>query len=124
KMEGPWEYRPGDDASWATGPVASADATYDRVDRFDDLDAYLRLRRGDTAPLPPGVARDRFKVADGLAVDLALGDPDIAQPLQVSFDERGRMWVVEYRQYPEPAGLEAVSRDKHLRTVYDRIPEP
>ena len=124
KLEGSWEYLPGDDPVWAEGPVSRSEATFGRVDRFDDLDAYLRLRRGDTAPLPPEAALDAFAVADGLAVDLALADPDISQPLQVSFDERGRMWVVEYRQYPEPEGLTMVSRDKFLRTVYDRTPEP
>ncbi|RUL86112.1 PVC-type heme-binding CxxCH protein [Tautonia sociabilis] len=124
KMEGPWEYRAGDDPSWAAGPVSSVGATYARLDRFDDLDAYLRLRQGDTPPLAPEVALDRFQVSVGLAVDLALADPVIAQPLQVSFDERGRMWVVEYRQYPDPAGLTPVSRDKFLRTVYDTTPEP
>ncbi|WP_152050982.1 PVC-type heme-binding CxxCH protein [Tautonia marina] len=124
KMEGPWEYRAGDDPSWALGPVLSSDASYNRVDQFDDLDSYLRLRKGDTAPLAPEVAREAFEVAEGLAVDLAVADPIIAQPLQVSFDERGRMWVVEYRQYPEPAGLTMVSRDKFLRTVYDRTPLP
>jgi len=51
-------------------------------------------------------------------------EPVIGQPLQVSFDERGRMWVVEYRQYPDPAGLTALSRDKYLRTVYDKVPPP
>ncbi|WP_169974154.1 PVC-type heme-binding CxxCH protein [Tautonia rosea] len=124
KMEGPWEYQAGDDPSWAVGPVLSRDALYDRVDRFEDLDSYLRLRKGDTAPLTPEAAREAFAVAEDLAVDLAVADPIIAQPLQVSFDERGRMWVVEYRQYPEPAGLTMVSRDKFLRTVYDRTPLP
>lgn len=124
KLEGSWEYQAGDDPSWAAGPVLSDDAHYSRVDRFDDLEAYLRLRQGDTAPLSPADALDRFDVGEGLAVDLAVGDPDITQPLQVSFDERGRMWVVEYRQYPDPAGLTMVSRDKFLRTVYDRTPLP
>ena len=124
RLEGDWDYRAGDDPSWAEGPVAADEARYGQVDHFDDLDAYLRLRKGDTAPLSPEQARDRFVVADDLAVDLVVADPDIAQPLQVSFDERGRLWVVEYRQYPEPAGLKVLSRDKFLRIVYDTVPEP
>ena len=34
------------------------------------------------------------------------------------------MWVAEYLQYPDPAGLSMVSRDKFLRTVYDKTPPP
>src|SRR6185436_19475311 len=46
------------------------------------------------------------------------------QPLSVTFDERGRMWVIQYLQYPTPAGLKPVRVDNYLRTKYDRVPEP
>lgn len=59
-----------------------------------------------------------------LEVDLLAAEPGIKQPVFLNFDERGRMWVVEYRQYPEPAGLELVSRDQFWRNVYDRKPQP
>lgn len=65
-----------------------------------------------------------LRVPDDLALDVVLSDPLIAQPLQISFDERGRMWLVEYRQYPMPAGLKIVSRDNFWRAVYDKVPEP
>ena len=55
-----------------------------------------------------------------LAVDLVLQEPVVAQPVFLNFDERGRMWVVQYLQYPAPAGLTAVSHDGFWRTVYDR----
>ena len=42
----------------------------------------------------------------------------------MSFDGRGRMWVIQYLQYPTPAGLTAVKVDQYLRTKYDRVPEP
>src|SRR4051812_9296584 len=53
-------------------------------------------------PLGPAEATTRFKVADGLAIDLVLAEPEITQPVFLNFDERGRLWVVEYRQYPDP----------------------
>ncbi len=31
---------------------------------------------------------------------------------------------MEYRQYPEPAGLKMLSRDVYLRSVYDKVPLP
>ena len=42
----------------------------------------------------------------------------------MTWDERGRLWLMEYRQYPDVAGLEMVSRDIHPRTVYDKVPPP
>ena len=51
-----------------------------------------------------------------------LSEPQIAQPLSMNFDERGRLWVVEYQQYPYPAGLKMVSRNKYYRAVYDKVP--
>lgn len=63
-----------------------------------------------------------MKPADGLAVDLLLAEPLVAQPTHLSFDERGRMWVSQYRQYPYPAGLKMISRDKYYRSRFDRVP--
>ena len=63
-----------------------------------------------------------FKVPSDLRLDTVLAEPEIAQPVFCNFDERGRMWVVEYRQYPDPAGLKPISKDQYYRTVYDKIP--
>lgn len=75
-------------------------------------------------PLPPEQAVKRFQVAEGLQVNLVAAEPDVAQPVSISFDDRGRMWVLQYRQYPIPNGLTAVEMDEWLRTKYDRRPEP
>ena len=77
-----------------------------------------------TGPLSPAESLRRFTVADDLRIELMLAEPTIAQPVFLNFDERGRMWVVEYRQYPEPAGLTMLSRDSVWRIVYDKIPLP
>lgn len=60
-----------------------------------------------------------LRVAEDLQLDLLLRDPEVANPLYLQFDERGRMWLVEYRQYPWPAGLKLVSRDSVWRNVYE-----
>jgi putative heme-binding domain-containing protein len=66
----------------------------------------------------------RLKVADGLEIKLVAAEPQVAQPLSITFDDRGRMWVLQYRQYPDPNGLKPVAVDQYLRTKYDRLPEP
>lgn len=42
----------------------------------------------------------------------------------MKFDDRGRLWVIQYLQYPNPAGLTRVQVDRYSRTIYDRVPEP
>src|SRR4051812_24722558 len=56
-------------------------------------------------PLSPEEALGRFKVDEGLAIETVLAEPTITQPVFINFDEHGRLWVMEYRQYPAPAGL-------------------
>ena len=75
-------------------------------------------------PLSPEAELKKLKVADGLEINLVVAEPQVAQPLSISFDDRGRMWVLQYRQYPNPVGLKPVAVDQYLRTKYDRLPEP
>lgn len=75
-------------------------------------------------PLSPAESAKRFKVADGLAIGLVVAEPEVAQPVSISFDDRGRMWVLQYRQYPIPNGLKAIAVDNFLRTRYDKVPDP
>jgi putative heme-binding domain-containing protein len=72
----------------------------------------------------PADALAKMKTADDLTVELIASEPAVAQPTHISFDERGRMWVSQYRQYPYPAGLTMVSRDMYYRGRYDKVPPP
>jgi putative membrane-bound dehydrogenase-like protein len=72
----------------------------------------------------PEDAVRRMRVPDGFTAQLVAAEPQIRQPLSITFDERGRLWVVQYLQYPNPAGLKPVKVDQYLRTVYDRVPAP
>jgi len=74
--------------------------------------------------LSPTESAGRFRVGPGFVMEPLLAEPEIAQPVFLNFDERGRMWVVEYRQYPMPAGLTLVSHDSVWRNVYDKVPPP
>src|SRR5205807_1153008 len=76
------------------------------------------------APLPPAEAFRRLKTVADLQLEQVLAEPEVTQPIFMNFDERGRMWVVQYRQYPYPAGLKILSEDKFLRAVYDKVPSP
>jgi putative membrane-bound dehydrogenase-like protein len=73
---------------------------------------------------PPGEAAGRMSTAPGFEVELFACEPLVRQPVAIEFDDRGRLWVIQYLQYPNPAGLERASVDRYSRTVYDRVPEP
>jgi putative membrane-bound dehydrogenase-like protein len=72
----------------------------------------------------PEEAVKRMTVPDGFRVRLIASEPMIKQPVTMSFDDRGRLWVIQYLQYPHPEGLKPVAVDQYLRTVYDKVPEP
>lgn len=52
-------------------------------------------------PNPPTEAPDRMTVPEGFRVSLFAGEPDVVQPIAMTFDDRGRLWVVECRSYPQ-----------------------
>lgn len=59
-----------------------------------------------------------------MEVDLIAHEPAISQLLFLTWDSRGRLWVIQYRQYQYPAGLKVVRYDQYLRAVFDKVPEP
>lgn len=78
----------------------------------------------ESDPVPAEEAIQQFSVAHDLEMDVVLDEPMVNQPLEISFDGRGRMWVVHYNQYPYPKGLKITGLDNHLRLKFDTIPQP
>jgi putative membrane-bound dehydrogenase-like protein len=52
------------------------------------------------APIPTKDAAKTMTVPEGFKVTLFAGEPDVVQPIAFTFDDRGRMWVVECLSYP------------------------
>jgi len=63
-------------------------------------------------------------VPEGFEVSVVASEPLVRQPVAIEFDDRGRLWVIQYLQYPNPEGLKRVTVDRFSRTKYDRIPKP
>jgi len=63
------------------------------------------------APAPAAVRRSA-ELPDGLVMELAAAEPAVVDPVAITFDERGRPYVVEYRDYPTgpPGGGPPLSR--------------
>ena len=77
--------------------------------------------QGETSPAAAQTL-GAFKPIQGLTMELVASEPVIRQPIDLHFDDRGRLWVVQYLQYPFPAGLNITSYDQYLRARYSGVP--
>src|SRR5688500_12489848 len=50
--------------------------------------------------LSPQQAIAQMTVPDGFSVELVASEPDIVNPVAMTFDERGRIWITESLEYP------------------------
>lgn len=124
RLSGEWQSRAGDDVAWAATDkeLLAKIPAFSKLDSAAVIERELKKLQGEEGPLSPELSLAKIKVPDDLQINLAVGEPEVRQPLSIKWDARGRMWVVQYLQYPHPAGLTAISRDKFLRTVYDKVP--
>src|SRR5579859_3520929 len=78
----------------------------------DMLLLLLAAVLAQSAPYPPQEAAGNMTVPEGFKVQLFAGEPDIVQPMAFTFDDRGRLWVVECLSYPRwlPPGQEGRDR--------------
>jgi len=57
-------------------------------------------------PYSPQEAISKMTVPDGFTIELVASEPDIVNPIAMSFDDRGRIWITESIEYPrKPAGI-------------------
>ncbi|MFP6763986.1 MAG: PVC-type heme-binding CxxCH protein, partial [Planctomycetaceae bacterium] len=59
----------------------------------------LNSQSPEEQPLPPAEAVTRLRVPEGFQICLAAAEPDVRQPVAISFDDRGRLWVAESYSY-------------------------
>ncbi len=63
-----------------------------------------RIPHGQSAPpgpaLSPREALKKMTVPSGFSVELVASEPDIVNPVAMTFDERGRIWITESLEYP------------------------
>jgi putative membrane-bound dehydrogenase-like protein len=120
-FEGAWEYRPG--GAYTPGGALTKKPPCATFDGFRESNRVLgRAEQVHGPSLPPAESASKLEPGREFSVDLVLHEPLIAQPFHFSFDERGRLWVAQSRQYPYPAGLTMISRDKYYRAHYDKVP--
>ena len=78
------------------------------------------VRRGAKEPaLHPLETQKKFKVPKGFEVRLFASEPEVVNPVGMTWDERGRLWVVELYEYPKgaPKGQKGRDRIKILEDI-------
>ncbi|MEX2581610.1 MAG: PVC-type heme-binding CxxCH protein [Verrucomicrobiales bacterium] len=120
-FEGTWELLAAD--GYEPGGALAEKPERATFEEFRESQRVLgRTEQVHGPSLPPDEAAATMEAFDNLKVELLLHEPEVAQPFHFSFDERGRLWVAQTKQYPYPAGLTMVSRDKYYRSHYDKVP--
>jgi hypothetical protein len=120
-FEGTWEYLAA--ADYQPGPALTTPPARATFSTFRESQRTLgRAEQVHGPSLPPAESATRQQGLEGLRSELILHEPTVAQPFHFSFDDRGRLWVTQSQQYPYPAGIRMLSRDKYYRAHYDKVP--
>src|SRR6266508_1683888 len=82
--------------------------------------------RPPNEPLSPAEALKKMKVPPGFTVELVAAEPDIVNPVAMTFDEKGRIWITESLEYPRSSAGPGQDRIKVLEStkgdgVYDKV---
>lgn len=103
------------------GVMAAASAEVPRHPRFG-FPVYTNAPSGRqltgqhvpalTPALAPEDARRKFVVPPGFEVRLFASEPEVVNPVAMSWDDRGRLWVVELYEYPMGARPGEKGRDR------------
>jgi putative membrane-bound dehydrogenase-like protein len=80
--------------------------------------AQQQIPHGQDKPpgpaLTPQQAIAKMEVPEGFTVELVASEPDIVNPVAMTFDERGRIWITESLEYPRRSAGEGRDRVKVL----------
>jgi putative heme-binding domain-containing protein len=68
--------------------------------------------------LKPEEEQKLFKLPEGFEIQLVAAEPDIQKPLNMAFDEKGRIWLTCTVEYPYAAPLDRPGRDS-IRVLED-----
>src|SRR5262249_18271064 len=76
--------------------------------------------------LSPAEALKKMEAPPGFSVELVAAEPDIVNPVAMTFDEKGRIWITESLEYPRRSSGPGKDKVKVLEStkgdgVYDKI---
>ncbi len=93
-----------------TSPVSAVDLSGSASEPATDREVYGEGVR-PTPWLAPDDERSGFHLPPNFEARLFAAEPQIAKPLNMAFDQQGRMWVTQSIEYPYPAKSGAAPSD-------------
>src|SRR5947207_1105745 len=66
----------------------------------------------NTPKLSPADEKAKIHLPPGFELQLVAAEPDIHKPLNMAFDDRGRLWLTDTVEYPYPAPAGRPGRDR------------
>lgn len=83
------------------GLIASISAVAPWVAAAAEVREPYDTQKSDTRPLSAAEAAARWQFPEGFQVTVFAAEPDVRQPIAMTFDDRGRLWVAESYTYAE-----------------------
>ena len=77
------------------------------IPNYERRDPPPRLQQ----PFSPEASQQFIQVPPGFDLQLFAAEPDIVNPIAMAWDERGRLWVLETRDYPNDPQPEDLGHD-------------
>ncbi|MFT4689168.1 MAG: putative membrane-bound dehydrogenase-like protein [Limisphaerales bacterium] len=84
-----------------------------QMSRSQEFPAPVNNQRGEFTLTPPQDALQKFTLPKGFNISLFASEPDVHQPIAITTDARGRLWVAECYSYDDRENnYSAAQRDR------------
>ncbi|HET8735041.1 MAG TPA: PVC-type heme-binding CxxCH protein [Pricia sp.] len=92
--------------------------------RYEDRDSIPNYEKRDPAPeyqlpLSPEESAKLIQVPPGFDLELFASEPDIINPIDINWDEKGRLWVIETVDYPNTVRYDKGVGDDRIKILED-----
>ena len=95
-----------------SGPLSANDEDPSVISDVTGLPPGIEnTQKESDSPPSPEESRGSIQLPDGFRVTVFASEPEVFQPIAMSFDDRGRLWVIECFSYP---GAEFQNKDRIL----------
>ncbi|SHF62893.1 putative membrane-bound dehydrogenase domain-containing protein [Fodinibius roseus] len=87
----------------------------DNIPNYEERDPPPRFQ----LPLSPEESQKHIQVPVGFKLELFAAEPDIVNPVDMAWDEKGRLWVIETVDYPNTVRNETGVGDDKIKILED-----
>lgn len=103
-------------ASWLDS-LSFPERTYSEavIPNYEQRDPPPQLQ----APLTPEASQKLIQIPPGFELQLFAAEPDIVNPICMNWDEKGRLWLVETRDYPNEINTENLQGNDRIKILED-----